>query len=68
MLRCSEGMVQDIEDIDAVINQFLDFARVTGEAGSGGELDLNELVHSVRRPLRAPGQTGIRAHQPGSRA
>ena len=42
-----EGMVQDVEDIDAVINQFLDFARVTGEPGSGGELDLNELVHSV---------------------
>ena len=42
-----EGMVQDVEDIDAVINQFLDFARVTGEPGSGGEIDLNELVHSV---------------------
>lgn len=42
-----EGMVQDVEDIDAVINQFLDFARVTGEPGSISELDLNELVHSV---------------------
>ena len=26
--RCSDGMVQDIEDMDAVIGQFLDFARV----------------------------------------
>ena len=42
-----DGMVQDVEDIDAVINQFLDFARVTGETGGQAELDLNELVHSV---------------------
>src|SRR4051812_38454916 len=42
-----DGMVQDVEDIDAVINQFLDFARVSSEAGNQAELDLNELVHSV---------------------
>ena len=42
-----DGMVQDVEDIDAVINQFLDFARVSSEAGTPAELDLNELVHSV---------------------
>lgn len=42
-----QGMVQDIEDIDAVINQFLDFARVTGEQSAASEVDLNELVNSV---------------------
>jgi two-component system osmolarity sensor histidine kinase EnvZ len=42
-----DGMVQDVEDIDAVISQFLDFARVTAETGSQAELDLDELVHSV---------------------
>ncbi|HUO45033.1 MAG TPA: ATP-binding protein [Burkholderiales bacterium] len=41
------GMVQDIEDIDAVINQFLDFARVTGEDNVLTDSDLNELVHAV---------------------
>jgi two-component system osmolarity sensor histidine kinase EnvZ len=42
-----EGMVQDVEDIDAVINQFLDFARVTAESGNTADVDVNELVHSV---------------------
>jgi two-component system osmolarity sensor histidine kinase EnvZ len=58
-----EGMVQDVEDIDAVINQFLDFARVTSEADSHAELDLNELVHSVverytRQDKRVSARTG----------
>ena len=42
-----EGMVQDVEDIDAVINQFLDFARGPGEPGSIAEMDLNELVQAA---------------------
>ena len=42
-----QGMVQDIEDIDAVINQFLDFARVTSEASAASDVDLNELVNAV---------------------
>ena len=41
------GMVQDIEDIDAVINQFLDFARITSENTAASEVNLNELVNSV---------------------
>jgi two-component system osmolarity sensor histidine kinase EnvZ len=41
------GMVQDVEDIDAVINQFLDFARVTAESASAAQLDVNELVRAV---------------------
>lgn len=45
MLR--EGMVQDVEDIDAVINQFLDFARISAEPANAAEADLNEIVHSV---------------------
>lgn len=41
------GIVEDVEDIDAVINQFLDFARVTAESGGGTDVDINELAHSV---------------------
>ena len=51
-----EGMVRDIEDIDAVINQFLDFARVTGEASIASELDLNELVNSVLERYQRQGK------------
>ena len=40
------GMVQDIEEIDAIIHQFLDFARVASDEPA--ELtDLNELVEST---------------------
>jgi len=51
------GMVQDIEDIDAVINQFLDFARVTAEDTALTEADLNELVNSVLERYRRQGKT-----------
>ncbi len=42
-----EGMVQDIEDIDAVISQFLDFARVSSEHHVASAVDLNGLVAGV---------------------
>jgi two-component system osmolarity sensor histidine kinase EnvZ len=51
-----EGMVQDVEDIDAVINQFLDFARVTGEQSTVSELDVNELVDAVLERYRRQGK------------
>ena len=42
-----DGMIQDIEDMDAIINQFLDFAREsTNEPSRSGE-DLNQIVASV---------------------
>jgi len=43
----TEGMVQDIEDMDAIIDQFLDFAR--DEAGETVEpaADLNAIVNAV---------------------
>ncbi len=52
-----DGLVQDIEDIDAVINQFLDFARVSSETSIASELDLNELVNSVLERYRRQGKT-----------
>ena len=52
-----EGMVQDIEDINAVINQFLDFARVTGEQSVASDLDLNKLVDSVLERYQRQGKT-----------
>jgi len=42
-----EGIVRDIEDIDAAINQFLDFARLTDAEPETAEGDLNALVRSV---------------------
>ncbi|OGA24662.1 MAG: hypothetical protein A3I02_01765 [Betaproteobacteria bacterium RIFCSPLOWO2_02_FULL_67_26] len=41
------GLVQDIEDIDAAINQFLDFARAGDAEPVITEGDLNALAHSV---------------------
>ena len=40
-------MVQDIEDIDAAISQFLDFARLADAEAMVGDADLNALVRSV---------------------
>jgi len=43
----TEGMIQDIEDMDAIIDQFLDFARA--EAGETVEPqgDLNALIEEI---------------------
>lgn len=41
------GLVQDIEDIDAAIGQFLDFARLRDEETPVPNSDLNALVESV---------------------
>ena len=41
------GMVHDIEDIDAAINQFLDFARLAEAEPIVAEGDLNALVRGV---------------------
>ena len=40
-------MVQDIADIDAVISQFLDFARVGGESVNAVDADIDEIVQGV---------------------
>jgi two-component system osmolarity sensor histidine kinase EnvZ len=42
------GLVQDIEDIDAAINQFLDFARVTEGEAIVAEGDLNAIARELR--------------------
>ena len=41
------GMVQDVEDIDAAINQFLDFARITEGEAVVTDGDLNALAREV---------------------
>ncbi|HEX7953421.1 MAG TPA: HAMP domain-containing protein, partial [Burkholderiales bacterium] len=41
------GMIEDIEDMDAIINQFLDFAREGGNEPSRPDEDLNHIVASV---------------------
>jgi len=41
------GMVQDIEDIDAAIGQFLDFARLAETEAAVADGDLNAIVGNV---------------------
>lgn len=41
------GMIEDIEDMDAIINQFLDFARKGGNETSRAGEDLNHIVSGV---------------------
>ena len=43
----ASGMVQDIDDIDVAINQFLDFARVGQGEAVVADGDLNAIVRSV---------------------
>jgi two-component system, OmpR family, osmolarity sensor histidine kinase EnvZ len=40
-------MIQDIEDIDSIINQFLDFARQGANEPSHANEDLNQIVAGV---------------------
>jgi two-component system osmolarity sensor histidine kinase EnvZ len=42
-----EGIAQDIEDIDAAINQFLDFARAASSESATPNTSLNELVEGL---------------------
>jgi two-component system osmolarity sensor histidine kinase EnvZ len=42
-----EGMIRDIEDVNAIINQFLDFAREGGSEPTRPGEDLNQIVSSV---------------------
>ncbi|MGH8417324.1 MAG: ATP-binding protein [Pseudomonas sp.] len=48
-----EGMVRDIEDMDAILDQFLAFIR-DGRDEEVEEVDLVELVHEVVAPYNSP--------------
>jgi two-component system, OmpR family, osmolarity sensor histidine kinase EnvZ len=45
--QLKEGLIQDIEDIDGAIGQFLDFARLRDAEAPVSDGDLNALVESV---------------------
>jgi two-component system osmolarity sensor histidine kinase EnvZ len=45
--QAREGMVQDIEDMDAIINQFLDFAREGANEITDPRADLNGMVSAL---------------------
>ena len=52
--RSADGLVQDIEDIDGAIGQFLDFARLRDAEAAVPQSDLNALVeHVVARYMQA---------------
>ena len=42
-----DGIVQDIEDIDAAINQFLDFARAASSESETPDASLNDLIAAL---------------------
>ena len=50
-----EGMVRDIEDMDAILDQFLAFIR-DGRDEQVEEVDLVELVHEVVAPYNSPAE------------
>jgi two-component system osmolarity sensor histidine kinase EnvZ len=50
------GLVQDIEDIDAAINQFLDFARVTDGEAVVHDGDLNAIARDLRERYASAGK------------
>jgi len=51
------GMVQDIEDIDASINQFLDFARLAETEPTVADGDLNIIARNVADRYMRSGKT-----------
>jgi two-component system osmolarity sensor histidine kinase EnvZ len=51
-----EGMQADIEDMDGIINQFLDFARDATAEAPQARSDLNALVESLVERYRRRGQ------------
>ena len=52
----TEGMIQDIEDMDAIIDQFLDFARADGGEPIEPEGDLNAVVAEVAQRYARDGR------------
>ncbi|MFN9389359.1 MAG: ATP-binding protein [Betaproteobacteria bacterium] len=62
-----EGMQADIEDMDAIINQFLDFAREAAAEQPQARADLNALVQALADRYRRrghPEQTQLSALPP----
>lgn len=51
-----DGMIRDIEDIDAIINQFLDYAREGGDEPARPGEDLNQIVSSICRRYASLGR------------
>lgn len=51
------GMVQDIEELDAAINQFLDFARIAEAEPAVADGDLNAIIRSVVERYARSGKT-----------
>ena len=51
-----EGMVHDIEDMDAIINQFLDFAREGANEHTDPSADLNGMVRTLAERYEKRGE------------
>ena len=58
------GLVNDIEDIDAAIGQFLDFARVNDGEAQVPDGDLNAIVRSVCERRERAGASVVTRLQP----
>ena len=54
--QAREGMVQDIEDMDAIINQFLDFALEGANEATDPSADLNGMVSALAERYEKRGE------------
>ena len=52
----TSGMIRDIEDMDAIIDQFLDFARAEGGEPVQADGDLNALIREVAERYQRDGK------------
>ena len=51
----TDGMIRDIEDMDAILEQFMSYIR-DGSAEPTEEADINELIREVVAPLNSNGE------------
>ena len=51
----TDGMIRDIEDMDAILDQFMAYIR-DGSAEASETADINELIGEVVAPLNANDQ------------
>jgi two-component system osmolarity sensor histidine kinase EnvZ len=51
-----DGMTQDIEDMDAIVSQFLDFAREGSRESTDPAADLNAMVRSLAERYEKRGE------------
>jgi two-component system osmolarity sensor histidine kinase EnvZ len=52
-----EGMIQDIEEMDRIIGQFISYVRDSGNSERSEEVNLNEMIDGICERYRSLGHT-----------